>query len=305
MPWPYARPVPATLPDTVAVDLPHGQHLAALAWGPAAGPLAVLLHGFPDTAHTWRHVAPALAEDGWRVVAPFLRGYAPSGLAVDGSYHVPALARDAIALHAALGGDERAVLVGHDWGAVIAHGVGAVEANPYAALVTISVPPVPALVPGLRDAPLVARQLLLSWYTLFHQLPLLPEAVFSRHVARLWEHWSPGYDAATDLAHLAASLPDRAHRRASIDFYRAAPRRGSVPAAYADLADCWLGSPRVPTLYLHGARDGCLDARFGARAGAHLPAGSRVEVVPGAGHFVQLEQPARVATLVRSFLTSR
>jgi pimeloyl-ACP methyl ester carboxylesterase len=297
--------VPDTLPDTLAVDLPHGQHLAALTWGPADGPLAVLLHGFPDTAHTWRHLGPALAEGGWRVVAPFLRGYAPSGLAVDGSYHVPALARDVIALHAALGGDERAVLVGHDWGAVIAHGVGAVGENPFAALVTISVPPVPALVPGVRDVPLAARQLLLSWYTIFHQVPLLPEAVFTRHVARLWERWSPGYDASTDLAHLAESLPDRAHRRASIDFYRAAPRRGSLPDAYADLADCWLGSPRVPTLYLHGARDGCLDARFGARAGAHLPEGSRVEVVPGAGHFVQLEQPGRVGTLVRSFLTSR
>lgn len=289
----------------LTVDLPHGQHLAALTWGPEDGPLAVLLHGFPDTAHTWRHLGPALAADGWRVVAPFLRGYAPSGLAADGSYHVPALAQDAIAVHAALGGDDRAVLVGHDWGAITAHGVGAADANPYRALVTIAVPPVPALVPGIRDVPLALRQVGLSWYTLFHQLPALPERVFERHVARLWRRWSPGYDATTDLAHLAGSLPDRAHRAASVDFYRAAPRWGSLPATYAHLADCWLQPPRVPTLYLHGARDGCLDARFAARAGAHLPEGSRVEVLPNAGHFLQLEQPERVAGLVRSFLTSR
>lgn len=288
---------------TLALDLPHGLTVSALTWGPERGPLAVLLHGFPDTAHTWRHLGPALASDGWRVVAPFLRGYAPTGPAPDGSYHVPALAHDAITLHAALGGDDRAVLVGHDWGAITAHGVGASDANPYRALVTLAVPPVAALTPrGLRDVPLAARQSLLSWYTLFHQLPAIPERVFQRHVARLWRRWSPGYDAATDLAHLAESLPDRAHRTASIDFYRAAPRRTSLPATYAYLGDAWLGSPRVPTLYLHGARDGCLDARFAARAGEHLPPGSRVEVLPDAGHFLQLEQPARCAALVRAFL---
>lgn len=291
------------MPDTLTVDLPHGLRVSALTWGPDDGPLVVLLHGFPDTAHTWRHLGPSLAADGWRVVAPFLRGYAPTGPAPDGSHHVPALVHDAITLHAALGGDERAVLVGHDWGAITAHGVGAAETNPFRALVTIAVPPVPALVPnGLGDAPLAARQVLMSWYTLFHQLPLLPEAVFERHVARLWRAWSPGYDAATDLALLAESLSDRAHRRAAIDYYRAAPRRGSLPETYAHLADCWLEAPLVPTLYLHGARDGCLHAGFAARAGDHLPEGSRVEVVPSAGHFVQLERPDRVAAVVRDFL---
>ena len=71
----------------------------------------------PDTAWTWRHLGPYLAERGHRVVAPFLRGYAPSGLA--DSYHVGALMADAVALHAELGGDERTVLVGHDWGCLL------------------------------------------------------------------------------------------------------------------------------------------------------------------------------------------
>ena len=61
-------PDPGTVPGALAVDLPHGQHVEALTWGPETGPLAVLLHGFPDTAHTWRHLGPALAQDGWRVV---------------------------------------------------------------------------------------------------------------------------------------------------------------------------------------------------------------------------------------------
>jgi len=75
---------------------------AALAWGPQDGPLALCLHGCPDTAWTWRWLGPVLAERGWRVVAPWMRGYAPTGLAPDGGYQVGALVRDAVELHRAL-----------------------------------------------------------------------------------------------------------------------------------------------------------------------------------------------------------
>lgn len=79
------------------------------------GPLALCLHGFPDSAHTWRHLLPALADAGFRAVAPFARGYAPTSLAADHDYQLGALVADAVALHTALDGDERAVIIGHDW----------------------------------------------------------------------------------------------------------------------------------------------------------------------------------------------
>ena len=94
-----------------------GLSFGALAAGPESGPLALCLHGFPDTAHTYRHLLPELAAAGFRAVAPFSRGYAPTDVPADGRYQTGALARDANALHEALGGDERAVIVGHDWGA--------------------------------------------------------------------------------------------------------------------------------------------------------------------------------------------
>ena len=84
--------------------------MASLTWGPISdpsAPLAVLLHGFPDTAHTWRHLGPELAAVGYRVVAPFTRGYGPDGIPADRSYHVPALMSDVLELHAALDGDAR------------------------------------------------------------------------------------------------------------------------------------------------------------------------------------------------------
>ena len=85
-----------------------------------SGKLALLLHGFPDTAQTWRHLMPQLASAGYRVVAPFMRGFAPSAVPADGCYQTAMLARDANALHEELGGDGDAVIIGHDWGAVAA-----------------------------------------------------------------------------------------------------------------------------------------------------------------------------------------
>src|SRR3954454_9286192 len=99
----------------LAIELP-GLSVGALSWGPDDGPLALLLHGFPDTAWSWRHVAPVLAGAGWRGVAPFSRGYAPTGLPRDNSYQVGALVHDVVGLHAALHADSDALLVGHDWG---------------------------------------------------------------------------------------------------------------------------------------------------------------------------------------------
>src|SRR5215831_12141247 len=106
-----------------------------------AGPLALCLHGFPDTAHTWKFLLPALAEAGFHAVAPFMRGYAPTGIPADGAYQVGALVADAVALHEVLGGDEDAVLIGHDWGAEAAYGAAAFAPGRWRRLVTLAVPP--------------------------------------------------------------------------------------------------------------------------------------------------------------------
>jgi pimeloyl-ACP methyl ester carboxylesterase len=94
-----------------------GLEFGYLSDGPEDGPLALLLHGLPDSPHTWRHLLPELAERGYHAVAPFMRGYAPTAIPADGAYQTGALAADANALHEALGGGPDAVLIGHDWGA--------------------------------------------------------------------------------------------------------------------------------------------------------------------------------------------
>ena len=116
-------------PGTVRVSA-NGVDFAVLSLGPPEGPLALCLHGFPDTAWTWRHLMVDLAGAGYRVAAPWLRGYTPTSVPTDGRYQTGVLATDANALHAALGGDGDAVLIGHDWGALAAYGAAAHQ--PYA-----------------------------------------------------------------------------------------------------------------------------------------------------------------------------
>lgn len=287
------------------IDLP-GVSLSALVWEPDAAsgsePLAVLLHGFPDTAYTWRHLGPELAAAGCRVVAPFSRGYAPSGVPTDGSSHVAALMADAVGVHAAMGGGPDAVLVGHDWGAITANALAAHEDSPFARVVAMSVPPFASL-RSLRALRILPRQLRNSWYVGFNQLPRLPERRLDRLVPKLWRDWSPGYDATEDLRHVAAALADPAHRRAAIGYYRALARPWpGPPQAYRRWQGAEMRLPVVPTLYLHGEDDGCLDPRLAGLVAPHLPPGSEVATVPGAGHFLQLERPEAVGRKVLGFL---
>ena len=131
------------------VELPS-HRVRVLEWGSSTAPLVVALHGFPDTAWTWRRVAPRLAEAGLRVAAPFMRGYAPSGIPRDGDYTIRTLMTDAVALHRLLGGDQRTALVGHDWGAITAAGLAGDPASPYRAVVCLAAPPLPLTNPA-RD----------------------------------------------------------------------------------------------------------------------------------------------------------
>lgn len=274
--------------------------LAALTWGPQDGPVAVLLHGFPDTAHTWRHLGPHLAEQGWRVVAPHLRGYAPSGLPRDGSFHVGAIMADAVGIHERLGGDERAVLVGHDWGAIASNALAGHDDCPFAKVVTLAVPPLGALQDF--DARLMLKQIPNSWYILFNQLPFLPERAHERLVRKLWRDWSPGYDAREDLRHVLEAMATPGHTSAPFDFYRALTKPWTTPATYKPWQATLMSLPIRPLMYLHGAEDGCMEAGYAERAAAAL--GNRMEfhVVSDSGHFLHVERPEIVNQLIAGFI---
>ncbi|MGN6160309.1 MAG: alpha/beta fold hydrolase [Marmoricola sp.] len=271
--------------------------VATLQWGPSDGRLLVALHGFPDTAWTWRTLAPLLADQGFLVVAPFMRGYAPSGIPSDGDYSVRALARDAMALHDALRGGDDAVLVGHDWGAIAADLVAGRSDSPFSRVVALAVPPLPWINPTRETlAPwlgALARQPFHSWYIALNQIPGLSERIFERLTAKLWRDWSPGYDATEDLAFLRDATPSLSHRRAAVSYYRAIASKGSRAA---------LVEPIHPLLSLQGDRDGALDPGFFPAVSARTNSTSRSELIPGTGHFLHLEQPEVIADRILEFL---
>ena len=140
----------------------------------------------------------------------------------------------------------------------------------------------------------------MSWYVLYQQLPFLPERTLDRVIPRLWHDWCPpGYDARTDLEHLWASLPQRAHRKAAISYYQYQFQPRRQHPAYRPLHRSWRSARLVtPVLLLHGEADGALDLRLAACSADGLPAGSRHEVVSGAGHFIQLDAPERASQLI-------
>jgi pimeloyl-ACP methyl ester carboxylesterase len=276
--------------------------LAMLEAGPDDGTLAICLHGFPDSAWTWRHLLPALADAGFHAVAPFLRGYAPSGLAPDGAYQSGAIAADTCALEEILAADRPSVLIGHDWGAFAAYGACGLRPERFEKVVAMAVPPVAAAASTFFSYDQIKR----SFYVFFFQTPFAEAAVSAddyRFIDRLWSDWSPGYDASSDVARTKESIGDPERISAAIGYYRAMFDPSVHLPAYEQAQEACAGTPPRPTLYLHGAEDGCMSVEVVADTAAVLPEGSETVVVTGAGHFLHLEQPDEVEEHVLRFLT--
>jgi pimeloyl-ACP methyl ester carboxylesterase len=283
----------------------NGLHFRALTAG--QGPLALLLHGFPDTPHTFSKLIPALADAGYLVVAPWMRGYAPTQVPADPFTPVAVLVQDAAGMVDALSGPlgaGDAVVIGHDWGALAAYGA-AVLCGPKVQRVVGCAVGHPA--PFMQAMMTNYAQQKRSWYMFFFQLPLADIAVPQNDFAfleRLWREWSPGFEPPKELlAQVRASLSAPGALETALGYYRATFSAAPLPAALAEIQDRILSTPiESPTLYLHGERDGCIGAELVQGMEAFFTGGFEAHVIPDVGHFLHLEAPEEVNRRILNFL---
>lgn len=284
-------------PELRRIRLP-GLEVSGLELGPADAPVALCLHGFPDVPRTWTSLMYELAAAGYRAVAPWMPGYAPSGLV--GPFDQRALAAQVLAMVDALSPNAPVAVVGHDWGAAVTYPALQQAPARFRRAVTLSVPHPMSFLDNLRRHP---RQLRRSWYMGFFQLRGVAEQAIAWNdfalIERLWTDWSPGYHCPPDYMDelkqcLAASLP------APLHYYREM-FAGDVRA---EMAAGKLASSRirVPVLYLHGADDGCIGPEMADGQALFFDADNEQRIVARAGHFLQLERPAEVNACILGWL---
>ncbi len=256
-------------------------------------PLVLCLHGFPDIPRTWAPLTEALRDAGYRVVCPWLPGYAPSSL--DGPFDAISVMRRILDLIDELSPSEPVRIVGHDWGSVIAQCAVAERPDRFRSATLLAVPHMLAFEENIQEHP---RQIAKSAYMALFQLPAVSDRLVSvrdfAFIERLWRRWSPGFDPGQDYFDelklcLRSSLP------APLRYYRSL----LSPAAVSQIRQTLLAGPIVvPTLYLHGERDGCIGPELCTGQTAHFSAMFEQLILAAAGHFVHLEQPTEVASAI-------
>lgn len=275
-------------------------------WNPGAAKTVLLLHGWPDSVRTWSAVAPSLADAGWRVIVPALRGFAPTRFRDDDTPRtgqLAALGRDLVELVEALGLD-RPALVGHDWGArAVANACGLVPGIA-SHLVMISVGY------GTNDPtqPLALTQARNYWYHWYMATGRGARAVrddgraFSR---LLWDTWSPpGWYGEDEFAATAAAFetPDWAEVTLHSYRHRWGHAEGDPRYAADDAALQPAPTLDVPTLVLHGGADGANHPDTSAGKERWFTGPYRRVVLDGIGHFPQREAPQAVSRELLHFL---
>ncbi|MEM1131328.1 MAG: alpha/beta hydrolase [Pseudomonadota bacterium] len=258
--------------------------------------LVLCLHGFPELNFSWRHQMPMLAQMGYRVWAPNMRGYGasskPEGIE---PYRLDTLVQDVAALIDASGA-KKVTLMAHDWGAIVAWHFAIKKIRPLERLIIMNVPHPLASRRELRHW----HQLRKSWYIFFFQIPGLPEWGLSRdEAAKVRDVF---YNMAVDKTHFTDDVLDIYAQAAAkpgaatpmINYYRALLR-------YPDFRDIGDGRVEVPTLMVWGEEDAAIDIRCTDHTDKWV-SDLTLHRLPDVSHWVQQEAPEKVNAIVREWL---
>ncbi|WP_414685026.1 alpha/beta fold hydrolase [Mycobacterium sp.] len=305
----------------------NGVQLRVIEAGEQGAPVVVLAHGFPELAYSWRHQIPALAEAGYHVLAPDQRGYGGSSkpAAVD-AYNVVELSADIVGLLDDVGA-QRAVLVGHDFGAVVAWTAPLLHPDRFAGIVGLSVPPVPRpQVPTTQAFRKVFKDNF--FYILYFQergpadaelnrdpattLRRLMGSLTTTDEAAALRMLQPGPEGFIDRIPEPAALPNwisqnefdhyvseftRSGFTAPLNWYRCFDLNWELTATTA------AATIAVPSLFIGGGADPTLAYTPRHRVGEVVTGDYRELMIEGAGHWIQQERPDDVNAALLDFLS--
>ena len=271
----------------------NGVALNVAVAGPSSGPLVILLHGFPELWYAWRKQIPVLSAEGYWVWAPDQRGYnksdKPEGLA---HYAIDVLADDIIGLIDAAG-RKQAILVAHDWGAAVAWRVAQQFPDRIAQLMVLNGPHPGVMRRKLRSDP---RQILMSWYMFFFQLPGAERVLLARSATRLIgglrRSARPGTFDDEQIVVYRRAWEEAGAMRAMVDWYRAAFRVRPRPTRNRLVVP--------PTFIVWGARDAFIGLDAAQRSLERCQQGQLVIIEEGT-HWIHIEEEERVNALMLSF----
>ncbi|WMT71210.1 alpha/beta hydrolase [Bradyrhizobium sp. Ash2021] len=292
------------------------------------GPLVVLCHGWPELSYSWRHQIPALAEAGFHVVAPDMRGFGRTSAPADtGAYSIFDTVGDMVALVAALG-EKQAVIIGHDWGAPVAWHAAMFRPEIFTRVAGLSVPP-PLRGRG-RPLDSLREGGITNFYWQYFQAPGVAEAEFERDIAQTMRmvlgrgvsdpnslfidegkgflgnlradlplpHWLD----ETDIAYFAEAYT-KSGFRGGLNWYRNLDRNWELTAP-------WQGAQiHQPSLFIAGSKDSVVTGLIGAKRIGDmervLPNLRKKLILEGAGHWVQQERPDEVNAALIAFLKTQ
>jgi pimeloyl-ACP methyl ester carboxylesterase len=257
--------------------------------GDRSAPAVLLVHGFPDSSHLWRHQIAALTDAGLRAIAPDMRGFGASDKPVDvESYRLTRAVADLVAILDALDVD-RARVVGHDWGAAVAWILAALHPDRVERLVAMSVGH-----PAAQRRTIADREK--AWYQLLFQFEGVAEELVMRDDWRLFREW---LREDGDVESYVADLSRPGALTAGLSWYRANlhPKRQLEPRPQ-------LPPIAAPTLALWSSGDNYLHEQPMLDSAGHVTGPWRYERIDGASHWMQLDDPERIDALLLEFLAS-
>lgn len=265
-----------------------------------SGPLVVLLHGFPESWWSWRYQIEAIANAGFRVVAPDLRGYGETD--THGPFDTETLADDVCALITSLG-ESRARIVGHDWGGAVAWQLATTRQDFVERLAVLNCPHLALFEEALIKRPKLS-QLMKSWYFFFFLLPGIPEWTLKRNDGEVIVKMLNA--ASIDRSHLSEeelrpfrdNIQKPGVARAMVDWYRTTVKDG---LAHPFRKKAW-DDITARTLLIWGMKDPALGYDDLVPGTDRYVANLRIEQIPNAGHFIQSERPEEVNALLVPFL---